>query len=1138
VRLLGVPSVAGPSGRRPIRGAQPRLVLAYLLLEQRPVLRDELAGVLWPERRLPDHWAGAVRGVVARLRSELVEAGWDPGCLTTDGGIVTLTPPPDTPVDVWRADELVAEARRARDAADPAAGAARAAEASRILAAGPLLPEHDGDWVRRQRERCDGLGHEAARLHAASLLGDRRPDEAARLMQERVGDDPLDEAAHHLLIAALIAGGRRPEAVQAFARLRTVLDEELGISPTEATAALVAPARGALPAPASSPEPRRSAGATRAAARPPFVGRVGELERIAAAWDRVVAGEGTQVVVVEGPSGIGKTHLAEVAAERLAPPDRILRGRCRPGTDVAFAPVVGALVTGLAPRPEVLERLGPQADGLADLLPEVVPARSVPRPADPDVARGVVFRSVAATVAALADAPTVWVVDDLQWASTDTLELLEWILDDGSVPLLVLATLRGTAPEARPALARIGRRVGLHAVELAGLSEEDLLALVAAHERPDVEVGALHRRSGGHPLLATELVRAGEPRAGDPAAASVPEEVRAWIGRRIAGLPRPDRDLLELAATIGADAGGGGARIDLSVLARCSSEGYDQVLDRCEGLVEEGFLVEGEQLGQLAFAHEITRDAVDALLGADRRARLHARIAAAVADEPAGPGRSARLLAHLRRAGPAARPLAAAHAVAAGAEAMRASAWDLASDHFATAVELADGGDARLRARALLGATRVRQARGEVGAADALVADALALARAAGLAVEQAEAALLLAGRSGRSDSAALADDQRVTVLGEALERLTAAPPAPPALTSADDEGVAALDAATPDREQLAVELEGELALALLLTDAAAERRATAAGSLARVRRAAAPAPAVLARAVLNARLAQVEPHLAATRRDALDEVLAHPPGSLPPELELAALCHRHEEHLVLGDRARARDDLAAATALADRYQHRYWQWVAASWGALALLVDGELAEAEAAAVAAAGLADAGQAEPAACLGVTLVAIRLLQGRADEVVDLLAGAVESAPSVPCYRAVLALCRMEAGDAAGARTDYGHFARASFANLPDDTNRFLGLAVLAEVATALGDGEGAAVLDEALAPSHDLHVVLNCYGGGGAYWGPVAHQRARLAALAGRPDDARRAFEAARRRAAEVGAPVVAARIERDEARWL
>src|SRR5680860_432889 len=72
------PVVVEPDDRAPVevRGAQPALVLAYLVLERpRPLLRDELVELLWPGD-LPAHWEGAARQVVSRVRAP----SSPPGC--------------------------------------------------------------------------------------------------------------------------------------------------------------------------------------------------------------------------------------------------------------------------------------------------------------------------------------------------------------------------------------------------------------------------------------------------------------------------------------------------------------------------------------------------------------------------------------------------------------------------------------------------------------------------------------------------------------------------------------------------------------------------------------------------------------------------------------------------------------------------------------------------------------------------------------------------------------------------------------------------------------------------------------------------------------------------------------------------
>jgi hypothetical protein len=247
----------------------------------------------------------------------------------------------------------------------------------------------------------------------------------------------------------------------------------------------------------------------------------------------------------------------------------------------------------------------------------------------------------------------------------------------------------------------------------------------------------------------------------------------------------------------------------------------------------------------------------------------------------------------------------------------------------------------------------------------------------------------------------------------------------------------------------------------------------------------------------------------------------------------MAAHCYRHEDLLRLGDRDGAGRALDEADELARHYRHPYWQWAVQTWRGLRASIDGDLETAERLAHEACER-QVGVAEATACLGVNLVNLRLFQDRAGEVLDLLGAAADASPQIPCYRAVLALCAAEAGHEELARTSYRSFAAADFANLPEDTNRFLGLGVLAHVAVELGDRVGGRRLAELLGPYRGQWVLLNCYGGGGAHWGPVAHQLARLAVLDDRDEDADALFSEAVE--ASTGAPLVEARIVADRAR--
>jgi hypothetical protein len=247
-------------------------------------------------------------------------------------------------------------------------------------------------------------------------------------------------------------------------------------------------------------------------------------------------------------------------------------------------------------------------------------------------------------------------------------------------------------------------------------------------------------------------------------------------------------------------------------------------------------------------------------------------------------------------------------------------------------------------------------------------------------------------------------------------------------------------------------------------------------------------------------------------------------------EVRLSALCYLYEDLLRCGDWDEAERVLTQAERLAEHYPHSYWTWAIRTWRALSLVISGDLDLAESGARAASALRPE-IPEAAACLAVNLTNIRLHQGRADEMVPMLAAAVDAHPEIPTYRAVLALCAAESGDVTLAAQLLASFADAEFTNLPEDPNQFLGLAALAHVAATVHDQRASDQLFGLLSPYGDQWVILQCYGGGGATLGPTSHALARLSVVLGHDDEADSLYETARQQAAT--SPPTLNRIERD-----
>jgi hypothetical protein len=388
---------------------------------------------------------------------------------------------------------------------------------------------------------------------------------------------------------------RRPTALEVAARLRNAL-------------------RAAAPA---MPYSARARAQTEV-----FVGRNAELAALAAGL--AAAGSGPVLQLVLGGTGIGKTTLLGRFA--LAARDRarlISVGRCHQREHVRldlWDALMEAITRDLAALPR---------DQRARLLPRDVAAlvcafpvfeRLAPRaPAMSVPAAELAQRALAALrelLVRLGDGqPVVMIVDDAQWASEDSLDLLPALLASPGPRLCIVLAARPATDAAallpgRLALLAAGG-VDVRTVELGPLADDDALVL-ARHLSPS-RAHAIAAAAHGRPLF-LELLAAGAATAD---AASVARAIAA----RIAALPPAEREAVALVA-----AAAGPVRHD--VLARVLGSAPASALAR----VAELRLVRTTGWSRIDFVeplHDAVR--VAALAGLDEETRRSLRVQLAMA---------------------------------------------------------------------------------------------------------------------------------------------------------------------------------------------------------------------------------------------------------------------------------------------------------------------------------------------------------------------------------------------------------------------------------------------------------------------------------------------------------------------------
>lgn len=403
--------------------------------------------------------------------------------------------------------------------------------------------------------------------------------------------------------------------------------------------------------------------------RPPMrlVGRNAELAALRAAFDAAAAGR-SAAVFISGAPGIGKTALIDTLRPLVTARggwfisgkfDQYRDDQESDGIHQAFR-ALGRLMLAepealLAPQRERLRaEHGASAGLLAALLPEFGPLLGVA----PDLRAASALDAARLLQAALSivctvaspERPLVLFVDDLQWAGTMPLSMIDAILGDKHLRgvLLVCAYRHAEVDAAHPLTPMLARwqRLQLPPATLAlpGLPPGDLQRLLAEMLRlPMADAGRLAEvvgpRTGGNPFDTVEFVNALRREGLLVATAEGwhwddqairhhgSAEVVDLLQRRLAVLPASTREVMDALALLG-----GAATPEL--LGRATALSVPALQDALAPAQQDGVLVleglEGEAdapAAEVHFRHDRMQQAVHAALGDTRQRALHLQLA-------------------------------------------------------------------------------------------------------------------------------------------------------------------------------------------------------------------------------------------------------------------------------------------------------------------------------------------------------------------------------------------------------------------------------------------------------------------------------------------------------------------------------
>jgi DNA-binding SARP family transcriptional activator/pimeloyl-ACP methyl ester carboxylesterase len=220
-RVLGPLEVFADGGASvPVPGRRQRALLAALLAAGgRPVAADTLVELLWGASAPADP-AAALHSQVSRLRRALSPAG--ERVRTTPAGYVLALEPGE--LDAGRFEALLRDGEL---------------DAALALWRGPAYEEFaDVAPARLEGLRLDELRVEVAEQRAERRLDREGPESAIGELEVLVAAHPLHERPLALLMRALHAAGRQPDALARYEDYRRHLGAELGLEPSAALRAL------------------------------------------------------------------------------------------------------------------------------------------------------------------------------------------------------------------------------------------------------------------------------------------------------------------------------------------------------------------------------------------------------------------------------------------------------------------------------------------------------------------------------------------------------------------------------------------------------------------------------------------------------------------------------------------------------------------------------------------------------------------------------------------------------------------------------------------------------------------------------------------------------------------------------------
>jgi len=683
--------------------------IGKILLTQRNkiVTSDQLIDVVWPDepvesarRRLHVRISQLRKGL--KEKSSLVKTVHGGYCFETDDSCW---------VDVDAFQSLITQGLQQQESGQQRE-AIQAYEKARSLYRGDFLAEDlYANWTFTQREfyreRYLNLLIQLSECYAQQ----GRYRLAITAAHQALNLDPLRETIYVRLMLYNYYSGDRTQSLILFDRYCQILEKELGVPPLDSTKQLVEQIRmGTLWKNAEAPRYPPPIYEGKLFEVPysldaiPFVNRDREYAWLVSQWKDPT----TQVILIEGEAGIGKSRLVETFAGFITSQGiQVQQVRLSPGEQSPTAAVTASLRGLLTSNaldqlsPATLAVLAQHFPELGQRLDRLTQLPTLPLQAE----RQRFYQAISALAAVNSNTPTIFIVDDAHRLNATAVDLLKQL----SKHIKILLSFRGIETPSNHPIRKACGSSGLKLEPLPKTAIQSIIRQLSKADHPFI-TDQINTHSRGNPLYVVTLLQHmfesgqlyvnsdGGWRMTDHDSLTIPLTLRATIEDRLQKLDRWKRRILDYTAILG-------GQCDFTTLQAASQQPDDILLTILDELIDSGLIIEPRSLNQADFrmSHDYYTEVTYETIPAIRRKQMHLQAAQAIEKLHAEQLENyyAILADHFYKSGK--NEPAVHYAILAGEQASAQFASDEALHYFGRALTLLPIDDVHQRTRVLLG---------------------------------------------------------------------------------------------------------------------------------------------------------------------------------------------------------------------------------------------------------------------------------------------------------------------------------------------------------------------------------------------------------------------------------------------------